>query len=52
MPIIVDTDGTKVTESSVCVEYLDAAYPDRGTRLVPKDPALAAKARERLLEKY
>ena len=44
VPIVVDTDGSKVTESSIVVEYLDARYPEHGTRLVPADAAKAAKA--------
>ena len=45
VPTLIDTNGTKVTESSVVVEYLDAAYPDSGPRLVPSSPADAASAR-------
>ena len=38
-----DTDGTEVTESLVCIEYLDAKYPDSGVKLLPANAAHAAK---------
>jgi glutathione S-transferase len=44
VPILIDGD-TKLIESSIIVEYLDAKYREEGTDLLPTDPADAARAR-------
>jgi glutathione S-transferase len=43
VPILVDSDGTKLVESNVIVEYLEQRYPE--PRLLPADAAQAAKVR-------
>ena len=43
IPVFIDTDGTKLTQSLAILEYLDATRPDPA--LLPPDPALAAKTR-------
>ena len=45
MPIIIDTNGFKLVESNITVQYLDEKYGRDGTRLLPSDPAERAKAR-------
>ena len=47
-----DTDGTKLTESMVVVEYLDAKYPDQGSKLIPTDAAQAAKVQTACLHSF
>lgn len=41
VPILEDTDGTKLIESLTVARYLDAKYPERP--LMPKSPADVAK---------
>jgi len=44
VPILID-DGSTVIESLLTVEYLDAKYPNSGTRLYPTDPAQSFKVK-------
>eukprot|EP00887_Chlorella_sp_A99_P006102 scaffold22.g6102.t1 len=44
VPILID-GNVRLYESLVCLEYLAAKYADRGTPLLPADPAAAARAR-------
>ncbi|KAK9834181.1 hypothetical protein WJX81_006244 [Elliptochloris bilobata] len=43
VPIIIDTDGFKLVESNITVQYLDEKYGSESTRLLPADPAERAK---------
>lgn len=45
VPIIIDTNGFKLVESNITVQYLDEKYGQDGARLLPSDPAERAKAR-------
>ena len=45
VPVLELDDGTIIPESSIIIEYLDAHYPDRGTRLIPEDRDQARRAR-------
>ena len=44
VPIIIDGD-VRLVESAVSVDYLDAAYPSSGLKIVPTDAADSARAR-------
>ena len=50
--ITADTDGTRLTESIVVVEYLDAKYPDQGSKLVPADATQAAQVSDIVLHRF
>lgn len=45
VPILVLDDGWKIPESTIIIEYLEAYYPQQGTRLIPADRDLARRAR-------
>jgi len=45
VPALRTTDGRVILESAVCVEYLDEAYPNQGTALMPSDPVERAAVR-------
>lgn len=50
VPSFIDDDGTVVNESLAAVLYLDARYPDSGSRLVPPDARAAAPVLQRVFE--
>lgn len=50
VPTFIDDDGTVVCESLAAVLYLDARYPELGTRLVPADARAAAPVLQRVFE--
>lgn len=45
VPILIDSDGSRVIESNIVAEYLEDKYPAAGTRLLPEDPVERAKVR-------
>ncbi len=44
VPLLVDDDGTTISQSLAIIEYLDSTRP--GPRLIPQDPLLRARVME------